>query len=415
VDPDVVTLQETLAVQGRAVATGWEGSGRVFTRYLTGTTLSLYGDWLSTVALVVLLFRLVGPAAPAGYMLARVLPRLVGGARGGVLADRFAPHRLVAACAAVQGLLTLSIVGSARAGMAWAIYGAVALCQFTGGLARPAIGALVPRVAPPQRLERANALYGLGQSSSIAAGPALGAALLAITSPYTLLVIDAITFFVAALLMVSLRLAPVAGAGRPALTGALAGLRSVWPDPQLRAIAVSWFSAGLVATAASSVLVLVARALRTDDTVGYLYAAVGAGSVLGSAAVLRYRPRLVTRDLVIALAVVEVVTLAVLTLRGSLPMAMLLLGLSGGAGIVWQTWSATEMQRRVHPQILGRVNAVMVTALTIGMLVGAVLALALVPAFGWEHTLFTACCVALAVLVGGAVVGPQRPVSAPAP
>jgi len=197
VDPDVVTLQETLAVQGRAVATGWEGSGRVFTRYLTGTTLSLYGDWLSTVALVVLLFRLVGPAAPAGYMLARVLPRLVGGARGGVLADRFAPHRLVAACAAVQGLLTLSIVGSARAGMAWAIYGAVALCQFTGGLARPAIGALVPRVAPPQRLERANALYGLGQSSSIAAGPALGAALLAITSPYTLLVIDAITFFVA--------------------------------------------------------------------------------------------------------------------------------------------------------------------------------------------------------------------------
>ena len=410
-DPDVVAVTETLAVRGHAVELGWEGLGRVFARYLAGVTLSMYGDWLTTVALVVLLYRLVGPAAPAGYMVARVLPRLLSGTPGGALADRVPPHRLVAACAVVQGALTLSIVGSVHAGAVWAIYAAVALGQFTGGLARPCIGALVPRVAPPGRLDKANALYGLASSSSIAAGPALGAALLALTRPETLLVIDAITFGVAAVLMLSLRLAAVPAGSRPPTTGALAGFGAVWPDPPLRAMAAAWVNAGLVATAASSLLVLIAKTIDRDSVVGYLYAAVGAGAVLCGFVVLRYRPKRVSRDVIIGLAAVEAVTLAVLTLHPPLAGALLLLAASGGSGVVWQTWGATEMQRRAHPAELGRVNAVMVTSASLGMLLGASLALGLVPWLGWEHTLFISCCVGLVLLLAGVVAGPQRPSS----
>jgi MFS family permease len=407
-DPNLVILQEGLAVHAQPVGRGWQGSGSAFARYLIGVTLSFYGDWLTTVALVVLLYRLVGPAAPAGYMVARVLPRLLSGAPGGVLADRLPPHRLVAACALVQAALTLSIIGSARIGAVWAIYAAVALAQFSGGLARPCIGAMVPRVAPPQRLARANALFSLGQSSSLALGPALGAALLVVTSPETLLKIDAATFVVAAVLMLSLRLTArpeVGGMRRP---GALAGFSAVWPDPLLRAMAAAWVAGGVAASAASSLLVLIARTMGSDSLVGYLYAAVGGGSVICGFVVLRYRPRRTTRDLIVGLAVLETVTLAVLTLHAPLAGAVLLLAASGGSGIVWQTWGATDMQMRTHPAVLGRVNAVMVTSTSLGMLIGALLALGLVSWVGWERALFISCCLALGVLAAGVFAGPQR-------
>lgn len=407
-DPNLVTLETALAVRGHAVPTGWEGSRPRSRRFLAGVTLSFYGDWLTTVALVVLLFRMSGAAAPAGYMVARVLPRLVSGGPGGALADRVPPHWLVAICALVQGVLTVSIVASSRAGALWAVYFAVALAQFCGGLARPAVGALVPRVAPPESLDRANALYSLGLSSSIAVGPALAAVLLAFTTPETLLVLDAVTFLVAAILMLSLRLRPVPSGEAAGRTGAFAGAQVVWRDPLLRTVAASWASSGLVATTASSVLVLVARTISTDSRVGFLYAAVGGGAVLCSVAVLRLKPRRISRDLICLFALLEAVTLAVLTLRPPFGVAVVLLAASGGSGIVYQTWGAIDLQRRSQPSLLGRINAVMVTAMSLGMLVGASLALGLVNWLGWERTLFTACSLAVAVIAAGVVVGPQR-------
>lgn len=411
VEPEVV-IQAAVAVRGHAVSIGWEGLGARFARYFTAATLSFYGDWLSTVALVVLVYRLSGPAAPAGYMVARVLPRLLSSAVGGDLADRFRPQHLIALTSLVQGLATVSIVPAARLHMVWAVYGAVVVAQFAGGLGRPAVGALVPRIAPPQKLQRANSLCGLSQASSVAVGPALAAPLLALSGVDLLLVLDAITFFVAALLIGTLRTDAPATAEEITVPhrGALAGLRVVWYDAGLRAIATSWLANTIAITTASSVLVLIASSFGSADKVGYLYAAVGGGAVLIGPLVLRLRPRQLSRDLVLAIAVVEVVALALLTIHGSIWAALVPLGISGTAGMVWQTWGATDMQSRAHRSVLGRVNAVAVTAGSLGMLLGAVLALVLVPLVGWQHTLFISCCVALLVLVAGTVAGPQTTV-----
>jgi predicted MFS family arabinose efflux permease len=407
VEPEVVIAQAALIVPGRPIDIGWEGLGSRFARYLAGAGLSLYGDWLTTVALVVLLFHLSGPAAPAGYMLARVLPRLVSGGLGGALADRFQPQHVVAGSAVVQGLFTLSIIPSARIGAVWAVYGAVAFGQFAGGLARPALGALVPRVAPPQRLQRANALYSLAFSSSIAVGPALATPLLTAFGTDALLLIDVATFAVAAVLMLTLRVSR-RGAWASGPQRLAVGLTAVWHDPTLRTMAAGFLCSAIAVTAASSVLVLIARTVGGTSLVGYLYAAVGGGSVIVGLLVLRFRPRLASRDVLVAFALLEVLCLAVLTLHGPFWAAVIPLAISGGAGVVWQTWGTTDMQMRVHAAFLGRVNGVMVVAASTGMLIGAVLALALVPWAGWERTLFVACCLSLVVLLAGVVLGPQR-------
>lgn len=408
VEPEVVIAQAAVAVHGTPVAAGWEGLGGRFGRFLAAATLSYYGDWFTTVALVVLLYRLSGPAAPAGYMVARVLPRLLSGTAGGALADRFPPQLVVALCSVVQGLATLAIIPSARIHAVWAVYGAVVVAQCGGGLARPALGAIIPRVAPPQRLQRANSLFGLSQASSVAVGPALAAPLLALSGPELLLVIDAISFALASILIGGLPLGRAIFDANPSRDGVTAGLRRVWADPALRAIATSWLASALAATTASSVLVLIARGYGDASLVGYLYAAVGGGAIVVGPPLLRLRPRHVSRDIVIGVALVEVVSLALVTLGGPMWAAIVPLAVSGASGMVWQAWGATDMQSRVHPAILGRVNAVAVTAASLGMLLGAVLALSLVPALGWQHTLFIACCLGVTVQAAGAWVGPRQ-------
>jgi len=385
---------------------GWGGQGLRFARYITATWLSLYGDWLSTVALVVLLFRLSGPAAPAGYMLARVLPRLLSANIGGNLADRLKPQNVVAGCAAIQALFTVSIVLSTRIHAAWAIYGAVAIAQFAGGVARPASASMIPRVAPPQKLQRANALYTLGFSSSVAVAPAIAAPLLPAIGPEALLIIDTITFAVASLLMLTLGVRGSVSWAPPA-EGAVSGMQAVWRDPVLRVIAAGWACSAIVATAGGSVLVLVAGSLGDASSVGYLYAAMGGCAVLVGFPLLMRRTSFVGRDVIVGFAVLEVLGLAFVTLHGGFLWTCLALALSGGSAVIWQTLSLTDVQLRADPGHMGRVNAVIVLSMTAGMLVGAVIALALVPWAGWERTLFVACCAALLVLAGGVVLGPR--------
>lgn len=408
VEPEVVIAQAAVAVRGRPVEAGWEGLGPRFARYLSALTLSYYGDWLTTVALLVLLYRLSGPAAPAGYFVARVLPRLLSGMAGGSLADRLPAQHLVAACSTIQGLATVSIIPAARIHAVWAVYGAVVLAQFGGGLARPALNALVPRVAPPRKLQRANSLCGMSISTSVAAGPALAAPLMALYGPELLLLIDSLTFAVAAVLIGTLRVGSHRGDGSYSGRGFAAGIRLVWNDPGMRATAACWIASATAVTTVSAALVLIASGFGNSSYVGYFYAAVGGGGLVLGPVVLRLRRGQIRRDVVVGVAVVEVLCLAVLTLHGPLWSALVLLGLCGAAGMVWPTWGSTDMQLRAHPAVLGRVNAVAITAGSVGMLVGALLALALVPAIGWPHTVFISCCLSLLVLAVGVLVGPQR-------
>ena len=414
-----VTTQDEVAAQalptgvlrGRVVRNFGPERSRGLGRYLAGAFISLYGDWFSTVALLVLLLKTTGSAAaPAGYMLARVLPRVLSATPGGRLADRFAAHRFVALCAVLQCVLTASVIASARAGMVWSIYGAVVLAQFCGGLARPAMGAILPRLAEREQLQRANGLYQVGFSTGIVAGPALATPLLAWRGPEVLIGVDAASFLVAALLMLTLRPRPVAS-GSQRRPGLAAGMWVAWHDSRLRALAACWLASGLAVTAASSILVLIAaERLGAGDRVGFLYAAVGGGAILAGFAAMRVAPRQFDRPSILAFAVLEVLGLAVLVLAHSPWAAIVPLALSGAASSVWETWGSTDLQQRVPDHLLGQLNGVMVQFNSAGMVLGALLALLVVPVAGWSTMLFATCAGALAVLAGSVVMGPSSTV-----
>jgi MFS family permease len=115
----------------------------------------------------------------------------------------------------------------------------------------------------------------------------------------------------------------------------------------------------------------------------------------------------VLRSTLVAGALAEIVLLAVLTLAQGLATAALSLAASAAAGSLYQVWGSTELQLRAPAEVLGRAGAALVLAQYVGMLLGAILAAALVPLVGWDRALFAACCAALAA-IAASVTGPLR-------
>ena len=362
-------------------------------RLLAGAGTSAYGDWLTTVALVVLLFQLThSPLGPAVYMLARVAPKVIGPFPGGALADRYGPARVAAACALLQAALTASIVVAANDGAIWPIYVAVALAQFFGSAAQPCYSALIPRVTTPDHLGRIQGVYSALSNSSLLVSPALGALALAITSPQVLIAVDAVTFVIAAVLVGSIMGVDRVTSGAHRSQRISAGIPIVMRDPTLRFLAAAYISNAAAVTALQAVLV-VAAAQRFGHAadVGWLYAAVGAGSLLGTVPVIRRTPRRVNTLPIAVATVIELAPLALFVVATALPEGMVLLFASGLGAALYQTRGVIGVQQRVPVELLGRTMAVIRSAQYLGMLVGGIAAVALVEPIGWQATVLTVC------------------------
>lgn len=316
------------------------------------------------------------------------------------LADRYGPARVVAACASLQAVATALIFIAADNRIIWAIYVAVVISQLLGSAAQPCYTALVPEVTSRDRLGRVQGAYTALQSSSILVGPAVGALLLPLTSPEFLIGIDALSFVVAAALLTTLL-----NAGRRRDGEALAprgirlGLRVIGHDPMLRFLAAASLANPAAVTALQAVLVVAAaQHFGHDIVVGWLYAAVGAGGLIGALPVIRRTPSRVGLSWIIGASILELAPLALFVWVTSLPLAMILLFLSSLGATLYQTRGAVGMQQRVARNALGRAAAVIGLATYVGMLLGAVAALALVSAIGWEATVLIVCAISAGVL-----------------
>jgi MFS family permease len=382
-------------------------------RLLLAAGISTYGDWLTVVALAVLLFDLTHrPAAPALYILARFAPRVLGPTLGGSLTDRYGPSRVAGWSALGQCALTVAIVVFANTGTIWAILVAVAIAGFLGSIAQPGYSACIPRVTSAPRLLRVNAVYSGLAESSVLVAPAIGALVLPFIQPQTLVAVDAASFGLAALLMLSLRVGPAPAQGREALTRSSA-TAMVARDPMLRSLAASFFCSALAITALQAVLVVAAADRFGQATdVGWLYAAVGGGGVVGSTLLLRWTPRTIGARGIAVGFLIEVIPLGLFARTGGLLPALALLFVSTAAAALYQTRGQTALQQRVPAGLLGRVNGVMRLLLYSGMLVGAIAAAALVETIGWSALVVGAAAVSVVAFIPASITyrrGPRRP------
>jgi len=191
-------------------ATPTRGLGGLYWRLWSASSASALGDGLRRVALPLLAVhlttnpRLVALAAAAG-----TVPWLVFALPIGALVDRFDRRRTMAAVDLLRTLtVALLAVAVAAGALSIALLVAVTFVLGTGEIfAESAALALVPQLVDTAQLERANGRLQAGEvTAGQFAGQGLGGALFAVALalPFAL---DAATFLLSAVLVLSLRTA----------------------------------------------------------------------------------------------------------------------------------------------------------------------------------------------------------------
>jgi MFS family permease len=353
-------------------------------RVLIGASAaSQVGDWLYNAALLGYVFSATHSAVWVGVAtICRLLPYVVLAPLGGAIADRY-PRRTVLTVGSLLRLglmLVLAAVVADHGPVALSI-AIVAAASASGSAERPAALSLLPRLVGEGRIGPANALLHTVQDLAVVVGPAIGALLLAVSSPSAAFLVNAATFAVSALLFSRLGVHMTRTTGsRENRVSVATGLRAArttrFVIPLTVIVAMVEFTYG----AQTVQLVIYAGRSLHLGTGGYglLLAASGAGGLISAT----FNGQLATSRrltlVVVSAAVLACASQFVYASTGVLVLA-LVVTVAGGAGLVCSEVVAETVLARVTPRdTLGRI-AGLFDASSIGAMVGgAVLASILV-------------------------------------
>src|SRR4051812_40566190 len=268
---------------------------RRFARLLAALTVSSAGDWLYNLALLAFVYDRTGSSTWVGATTAaRVLPVVLAGPLGGVIADRFDRRRvMVVSDVARTGLMGGLALLAATGGPVLLAPVLAALATLASTPHAPSVAASTPHLVPDEDLEAANAARSVIAPVCIVAGPALGAVLLLIGPPSVAFAVNGLTFAAAAVLTLSIPAGPAFrpvrqdGTGeRPRVLADLrAGASALLAAPRsLRLLVGADIACSVVYGAQTVLLLVVAHHLGLGaGGYGVLLAGFGAGGVVGAA------------------------------------------------------------------------------------------------------------------------------------
>jgi MFS family permease len=348
-------------------------------RLIAASGVSQLGDWLFNAALLGTVYASTGSARWVGAAtICRLLPYVLLGPAGGLVADRFDRRAVLVAGDVTRALLMVALAAAVHSDAPVELVIALtALASCAGTAERPAAMALLPRLVGETRLGPANALLHTVQDLGVVVGPAFGALLLAAGPDAVAFLVNALTFAASAVLISTMRRRAVArgdgeGAGFQLVRGLRVAAATPFVVPLLLVLAMAELTYG-----AQTVQLVVYAAHRLDlgaAGYGYLLAASGVGGVLSALVT----PRLSTSTRVSAVVVLTGALYCATQLayaEGSALIFALAVTLVGGACFVaCEVVAETTLARLAPAGSLGRLMGV-VEAVAIGaMVAGALLA-----------------------------------------
>jgi MFS family permease len=187
---------------------------RDFSLLWFGGLISLAGDWMLRIALPVHVYNLTGSTLATGIMfMAGMAPTLLFGSVAGVFVDRWDRKRVMVLTNLVLAAGLLPLLFAQTEQWLWLVY-LVAFIQSTvSQFFSPAENALLPTLVGEEHLMAANSLNSLNNNLARLVGPSLGGLVAARMGLAGVVMLDAATFLLAAV-MIGLIRTP----GRPPLT-----------------------------------------------------------------------------------------------------------------------------------------------------------------------------------------------------
>ena len=343
---------------------------RNFRLYFTGQLISNTGNWLTNVALVLLVLKLTGSGLDVGLLAAcQFGPILLLSAWAGAIADRSDKRHLLLITQTLEMTQSIALAvlafrphPSLAALYALSIYGGI-LLAFDNPLRR----SFVSEMVRAEDIPNAVVLYSATVNISRIFGPAL-AGLLVVTLGYGwCFTIDAVTYLAVLLCLYLMRPAELhREPPKPRMKGEVrAGVRYVLSMP---ALWISFVMLAAIGTLSYNFNVtfplLVHDALhRTDAVYTILYAVFSFGAVVG-AMVVAQRALVRMRHVVFGAFALGLTMLALAFVPG-VDTAIPAVFLVGVATILYSTATTTMVQIEARPDMRGRVLSLQ-TVLLIG-------------------------------------------------
>jgi MFS family permease len=373
---------------------------------------SMIGDWAYATAVTVWAYGVGGATAVGVWGATRLALMALVTPFVATLADRFPRKQVMVATDLLRVcLVSISAVIIAIDGPAWSVFVLATLAALVGTPFRPALAAILPRLArSPHELTAANGAGSTLESLAFFIGPALGALLLEVADVEVVFALNAVTFLLSAYLVSGIHeRAPVttddAGDGADSessgsfLRESMMGFGYIWRDKDIRAISAVYFLQTVVAGASLVFVIVLAVDLDLGpEGVGYLDSVFGIGALVGGllSIVLATRERLASDFWVGVL--LWALPLLVFVGWPSLWPACLALLVMGAANPIVDVNATTIMQRQVPDQLLGRVFGALEAGLIATMSLGALLMPLLISWLGLRWALAVLAC-GIAVLI----------------
>lgn len=335
---------------------------RNFRLFFVGQLISQVGNWLTTVALTLLVLHRTHSGLAIGVLVAcQFAPLLVLGPWAGLIADRADKRRLLLITQALEMVqsATLAVLAFLPASPLVAFYGTSLAGGFMLAFDNPARRSFVPEMVPNAQVQNAVSLNSALMNGSRIAGPAL-AGLLIITVGYGWgFAADAASYLavLAALWMIrpaELYRSPVAPRGRGQVRE---GLRYVRSTPELFLPLAMVAIIGTLTFNFSVVMpLMVERTLHgSDASFTLMYAVLSVGALVGALGAARRRT-VDIRTVVLAAAAFG----GTMLVFGAAPDLVAAFGVAAVVGffsVRFMTLSTAIVQVRAHPAMRGRVIA----------------------------------------------------------
>jgi MFS family permease len=395
---------------------------RDFRRLVAGELVSVLGNQLTTVAVPYQVYQLTRSSLDVGLVsITQLVPLVAGSLLGGSVVDAIDRRRvlmlaqvLMAACSA--GLAVNADVGTSL----WPLFVLPALAAGFSGLDSAGRSAMVPNMVRRSEVSTANAIFQVLSQLGLVAGPALAGLLLAGAGVRFVYWMD-VASFGAALLAVFLISPQPAGEGghRPGLRSILEGLNFVRGRQAIQGAYLIDINA-MVFGMPRALFPALATTLFGGgaSTLGFLYAAPGAGALAG-ALTTGWVGRIQRQGLAVIVAVIAWgAAITGFGLVSWLPAALVLLAAAGCADVISAVFRSTIIQLAVPDALRGRLGGLQIAVVTGGPRIGDLESGAVAAGFGDTVSVVSGglACIAGALLLARLLPGfrHQRTDSIPA-
>ena len=336
---------------------------RGFTSLAISRFISNVGNGISPIALAYGVLSLEGADGKdlSIVMAARFVPLIGFMLFGGVIADRFQRNRLVGGSDMIGSFLAAVSAISLIAGFSsvWLLALMGALFGILNAIWWPAMSGVLPEILPKAKLQSGNAIIGLTTNIGYIVGTLSGGILVATVGAGWGLLIDAISFFFAGLIVWFL---PILGKAQDASPGILHDLIVGWREFISRSWVIAMvFAFSLINMAFVSMLSVLGPLNFSDPVTGpkqwsYNLAALTTGMLIGGIWVLKVKFK---KPLVVSMILIAISSIWDFSLALDLPVLFTLLaGIFSGISleVFMVTWM-TSLQSHVPEESYSRVSS----------------------------------------------------------